>query len=130
MGFRASLRRSYRSWAGDAGGGVQAEDAEGAGGFADFDQGGFELGGGLGFDIEEELVFPGAAVDGAAFDFLQVDAVFCERLERGEQCAGAVGEAHGDGHLACVWRRRLRFVDGAQQHKAGEIFGVVLNVGG
>ena len=28
--------------------------------------------------------------------------MFCERLERGEEGAGAVGEAHGEGNFAGV----------------------------
>jgi len=77
-----------------------------AGGLADGSEGGFELRGGVGFDVDEELVFPGAAVDGAAFDFLEVDAVFGEGFEGGQERAGAVGEAHGDGHFAGVGRWR------------------------
>ena len=96
---------------------------------ADFGKGAFELGGGVGFDVQEELVFPGAAVDGAAFDFLQVDAVFGEGFERGEERAGAVCQAHGDGHFVRVRRRRRRFVGGAEEDKASEIFSVVLDVG-
>jgi hypothetical protein len=88
------------------------------------------LGGGVGFDVEEELIFPGPAVDGAAFDFLKVDAVFGERFERGEERAGAVSEAHGDRHFVRVGRRRLRFVGGAKEDEPGEIFSVVLDVGG
>lgn len=101
-----------------------------AGGLAGFGEGEFELGGGVGFDVEKELVLPGAAVDGAAFDFLEVDAVFCEGFERGEEGAGAVGEAHGDGHFAGGGRWRSGFGCRTQQDEAGEIFWVVLDVGG
>ncbi len=66
-------------------------------------------------------------MDGAAFDFLEVDAVPCEGLKRGEKCAGAVGEAHGDGHLARVRDRRIGFGGAAEQEKTGEIFVVVLD---
>ena len=97
---------------------------------ADLAQGGFELCGGVGFEVEKELVFPGAAVNGTAFDFLEVDAVFGEGLERGEQGAGTVGEAHGDGHFVGVRQRRLRFARGSQKKKAGEIFCIVLEIGG
>jgi hypothetical protein len=65
------------------------------------------LGGGVGFDVQEKLIFPGAAVDGAAFDFLEVDAVFGERFKRGEERAGAVCQAHGDGYFVRVGSRRL-----------------------
>lgn len=101
-----------------------------AGGLADFGEGGFELGGGVGFDVEEELVLPRAAVNGAAFDFLEVDAVLGEGLERGEECAGAVGKTHGDGHFVGVGGRGRGFGGGPEKEEAGEIFGVVLNVGG
>jgi hypothetical protein len=125
-----ALCTAFERWGGGAGGGVEAEDAEVAGGHADFGEGGFELERRIGFDVEEELVFPGTTVDGAAFDFLQVDAVFCKRLERGEERAGAVGEAHGDGHFASVRWRQPRFVGGAEEDEASEIFGVVLKAGG
>ena len=97
---------------------------------ADFGKSGIELGGGVGFEIEEKLVFPGAAVDGAAFDFLQVDAVFCERIERSKERARTVGQAHGDGHFARIGQRRLRFACWAEEDKAGEVLGVVLDGGG
>ena len=56
--------------------------------------------------------------------------MFGEGLERGEKCAGAVGEAHGDGHFVGVGRRRCSLGGGAEEEEAREIFGVVLNVGG
>jgi len=118
------------SYAGSTRGGIETEDAEVAGGLADFGKSGIELGGGVGFNIEEKLVFPGATVDGAAFDFLQVDAVFCERLERGEQGARTVGQAHGHGHFARIRQRRLRFACWTEEDKAGEVLGVVLDGGG
>lgn len=124
--FPFSFRRCGRV----AGGGVEAEDAEIAGGLADFGQGEVELRGGVGFDVEEELVFPGTTVDGAAFDFLEVDAVFGEGLERSKERAGAVGEAHGEGHFAGVRSGRWGFGGGAKEYEAREIFGVVLDVGG
>lgn len=68
-------------------------------------------------------------MDGAAFDFLQVDAVLSEGLERGKKRPGAVGQAHGDGHLVGLGRGGRSFGSGAQQKKAGEIFGVVLDAG-
>ena len=103
---------SFGSWGGGAGGDVEAKDAEVASGHADFGQGGFELRGGVGFDVEEELVFPRTAVDGAAFDFLQVDAVFCEWFERGKERAGTVGQAHGDRHFVSVGRGWFYFGGG------------------
>jgi len=118
------------SWRWGAGGGVEAEDAKFAGSVACSGEGGFELGRGVGFDVEEELVFPGAAVDGPAFDFLQVDAMFGERLERGEERARAVGKAHGDGHFVSAGCGRVVFGRGAEQEKAREVFGIVLDIGG
>jgi len=79
-----------------ASGRVKTEDAEVAGGLADFGQGGFELRGRVGFYIDEKLVLPGAAVNGAAFDFEKVDAEAAKGFQRGEQCARTVGEAQGD----------------------------------
>lgn len=85
------IRLRFRSWGGGARGGIETEDAQIAGGFADFRESGFELRRRIGFDIQKKLVFPGAAVDRAALDFLEIDTVFCEGLEGSEQCAGAVG---------------------------------------
>ena len=63
------------------GGDVGAEDAKFAGGGADFGEGGSELGCRGGIDVEEKLVFPWAAVDGAALDFQKVDSVSGEGLK-------------------------------------------------
>jgi len=76
------------------------------------------------------LVFPGTAVDGTAFDFLEVDTVFSEGFKGSEQSAGAMCEAHGDGHFVRVGWRRLRFVDRTKEKEASEIFSIVLDVGG
>ena|SRR5580704_10986906 len=126
------MQRSWpsRSWVGVASGGIETEDAKIAGGQADFGQGGFELGGRVGFHIDEKLVLPGAAVNGAAFDFEEIDAEAAEGFQRGEQGAGTVSETQGDGHFVCVSSRRRGFRGGTKQEKAGEIFGVVLDVGG
>src|SRR5204863_513904 len=64
---------------------VAAEDAEFAGGGADFGEGGIETGGCLGFDVDEKLIFPGAAVDGTAFDLEEIDSVLGKGLEGGEE---------------------------------------------
>jgi hypothetical protein len=53
-----------------------------------------------------------------------------ERFERSEESAGAMGEAHGDGHFAGVGSRRRSIASGTQKKKAGEIFSVVLDLGG
>ena len=71
-------------------GGVAAEDAEFAGGAADFGQGLIEARDVGGFDVDEKLIFPGAAVNRAAFDLKEIDAMLCEGFERGEERAGAV----------------------------------------
>ena len=89
----AGLARSSR---------VAAEDAEFRGGVADFREGLLEAGNFAGFDVDEKLILPGTAVDGTAFDLEQVDAVFGERFERGEERAGTVGQAHCKGNFACL----------------------------
>jgi len=63
-------------------GDVAAEDAEFAGGATDVSEGLVEAGNIAGFDIDEKLIFPGAAVNGAAFNLEQIHAVLRERLER------------------------------------------------
>src|SRR2546421_3717584 len=75
-------------------GGVAAEDAKFAGGGADFREGCIETGKCFGFDVDKKLIFPGAAVDGTAFDLKEIDSVLGKWLEGGEERAGAVGEAH------------------------------------
>ena len=60
---------------------VEAEGAEESGGRADFGEGGVDCVGGVGFDIQVELIFKRSAVDGAAFDFLEVDAVAGEGFD-------------------------------------------------
>ena len=118
------------NWVGVASGGIKTEDAKIASGLADFGQGGFELRGRVAFHIDEKLIFPGAAVNGAAFDFEKVDAEAAEGFQRGEQCTGAVGEAKGDGHFVRVSSGQRGFGGRSQQHKTSEIFGVVLDFGG
>ena len=54
---------------------VKAEDAQVAGGLPGVAQSGVELAGGIGLDVQKELVFERPAMDGPALDFLQVDAV-------------------------------------------------------
>ena len=63
-------------------GDVAAEDAEFAGGGTDVGEGSVESGNIAGFDINEKLVFPGAAVNGAAFNLQQIHAVLRERIQR------------------------------------------------
>src|SRR6267378_927900 len=60
-------------------GGVAAEDAEFAGDVSDFREGLVEPGDISGFEIDKELIFPRAAVDGAAFNFEQTCRVFQDR---------------------------------------------------
>jgi len=83
-------------------GGVAAEDAEFACGGADFGEGGIETSGCLGFDVDEKLIFPGAAVDGTAFDLEEIDSVLGKWLEGGKERAGAVGEAHRQRNFASL----------------------------
>ena len=83
----------------------------------------------VGFDLEDEAVGPGLAVNRAAFDFAEIDVVARERFERGEQRAGAMRELHRDGHFARVGGGRdsggIGFAP--QQDETREIFGVVLD---
>src|SRR5207302_3906484 len=62
-------------------GNVTAEDTEFAGGGADFIQRLFEPGNIACFDVNEKLVFPGAAMNRTAFNLEQIDAVPGKRLE-------------------------------------------------
>jgi len=125
-----ALWRSFWSCSGVASGGIEAEDAEVAGGLADLGKSGFELRRRVGFYVDEKLIFPGAAMNGTAFNFEEIDAEAAERFERGEQCAGAVGEAQGDGHFVRVRSGQRGFGGGTQQDKASEILGVILDVVG
>lgn len=84
------------------GGNVAAEDAEFAGGFANFSKGFFEPGEVGSFDVDEELVFPRAAVDGTAFNLEQIHAVLREGLEGGKERSRAMREAHGKRDFAGV----------------------------
>jgi len=83
-------------------GGVEAEDAEVVGGFAGFGERGVEEFGFVGFNLEDEAVGPGLAVDWSAFDFAEIDVVAREGFESREQRAGSVRELHCDGHFARV----------------------------
>ncbi len=70
-------------------------------------------------------------MDGAAFDFLQVDAVAGEGFKSGEERAGFMSEAKGDRHLVGFGRCELRRLRGRnEQNEAREIFGIVVNVFG
>ena len=123
--FCGEFERSRRS-AGS--GAVAAEDAEFAGGGADCGESLIEASDIAGFDVDKKLVFPGAAVNGAAFDFEQIHTVSCEWLERGKERTRTVSEAHGQRNFAGVGREpgsRLFFRN--EQNETGEIFGIVLN---
>ena len=78
---------------------VEAENAEKACGAADFGESSIQLAGRFRQEIKKELIDPGRAMDGAAFNFHQIDAVTGERLKRGEECAGFMREAESDGHF-------------------------------
>lgn len=95
-------RTGSEKWRGVRSGDVAAEDAEFAGGGADFGKGLVEASDIGGFDVDEELVFPGTAVDRAAFDLQQIHTVFGERFEGGEKGARAVSEAHGQRDFAGI----------------------------
>ncbi len=63
-------------------GDVAAEDAEFAGGGTDVGEGSVESGNIAGFDIDEKLILPGAAVNGTALDLEEIYTVLRERLQR------------------------------------------------
>jgi len=79
--------------------GVKAKNTEEVRSAANFFESGVELVRRFGYEIEEELIDPGRAVNRAAFDFHQIDGMACERLERGEERAGLVRKAQSDGHF-------------------------------
>src|SRR5882724_11607938 len=110
---------------------IKAEDAEKSGGGADFGQGRVERRGRTGFNVEVELIFERPPVNGAAFDFLEVDAVPGEGFKSGEERARFVSEAQGKRHFVSYGRSELRRLRGRdEQNEAGEIFGIVVNVFG
>ena len=111
-----------------AGSAIEAEDAEIAGGFADFLQGLLQFFQVLGFDVDEELIFEGLAVDGAALDLQQIHTVIGKRFERSQQGSGLVSQTHGQRHFARV-RSAIFFCfgRGQKQHESREILGIVLN---
>ena len=70
-------------------------------------------------------------MDGAAFDFLEIDAVAGEGFEGGEERAGFVSEAQGKRHFVGLGRSELRRLRGRnEQNEAREVFGIVVNVFG
>ena len=70
-------------------------------------------------------------MDGAAFDFLQVDAVAREGFESGEKRAGFVGEAQSERHFIGFGRSELRGLRRRhEQNETREIFRIVVNVFG
>jgi len=79
--------------------GIKAENTEKVRSAANFFKSGVELVRRFGYEIEEELIDPGCAVNRAAFDFHQIDAVAGERIERGEERAGLVRKAQSHGHF-------------------------------
>src|SRR6266699_3243734 len=108
--------------------GVASEHAQFAGGFAHFGESVVEAGGLFGFQVNEELVFPGAAVNRPALDLEQVYSVLGKRPERSKQGAGTMREAHGEGGFAGSFRWPPRsFLVRHQKNETREIFGVVLD---
>lgn len=70
-------------------------------------------------------------MDGAAFNFLEVDAVAGERFECGKESARFVGEAQGERHFIGLRQGMLCDLCGRdKQDEASEIFGIVVNVFG
>ena len=78
---------------------VKAENAKKIRSVAHVRKSSMELSGRLGQEIEEELVDPGCAMNGAAFDFHQIDAVARKGLEGGKERAGFVRKTESDGHF-------------------------------
>src|SRR6266567_9160629 len=90
-----------------------------------------QVGGVLGFHVNEELIFPGAAVNGPAFDFEQIYSVFRKRLEGGGQRTWTMCEAHGERRFpgfTCEPRGRLFFR--YQKDEAREVFSIILDMFG
>src|SRR5689334_21159720 len=107
---------------------VAAEDAEFAGGFAYFREGLVQVGSIFCFQVNEELVFPGAAVNRAAFNLQQIYSMFCERLEGGKERTRPMREAHGEGSFAGILcEPRARFFFRHKKYEACEILRVVLD---
>ncbi len=71
----------FRDW-------IEAENAEELRRAVDFSDSSFELGVRFGYHIEKELIHPGSAMNRAAFDLHQVDAVTGKGLEGSEERSG------------------------------------------
>jgi len=70
-------------------------------------------------------------MNGATFNFEQVDGVVGKRLERGKQGAGTVSEAKRNGHLTGGGRGKFfGTLRGKQEDEACEIFRIVVDVFG
>ena len=111
-----------------ASGSKAAQDAQLTSGPARLLQGLFERIMVIGFDIQIELILEGLAVDGAALDFEEIDAVFGEGLKGGKEGAGLVSEAHGQGDFCGTWLAKLHGLIGREkQDEAGEVFRVILD---
>src|SRR4029077_13998932 len=111
-----------------AGGAIEAQDAEIAGGGANFPEGLLQFFKVFGLNIDVELVFKGLAVDGAAFDLQQIYAMIGKGFEGSEQSAGLVSQAHGQRHLARVRGAVIFGLGGRQeQNESREILRVILN---
>jgi hypothetical protein len=126
---RLAIRQKRPRRLGAGSGFVAAENAEFAGSGADFGESLVEASGVGRFNVDEKLVFPGAAVDRAAFDFEQIDGVLGERLKRSKECARTMRETHGKRNLASFGgepRAGLVFRD--EKNEASKILGVVVNV--
>src|SRR5207245_10476905 len=108
---------------------LAAEDADFAGSLAHVREGAVEPSDIASLDIDEKLILPGPAVNGATLNLQQIDAVFGQRFEGSKERAGTVGEAHGEGGFAGLGGDpRCGVFFGKEKNEAGEIFGVVLEV--
>jgi len=75
----------------------------------------FELILATGFDIQIELILERLAMDRAALDFEEIDAVFGEWLKGSKEGAGLVSEAHGQRDFGGAGLAKLHGLVGAEE---------------
>lgn len=108
---------------------VETEKTDLSRGLAGFDEGLVKASRVMGFQIDKKLIFPGSAVNWAAFDLEKVDTVFRERVKECEKGSGAMSEPHGQGHFVSIERVEFGCSRGGdQKNEASEIFGIVLDI--
>jgi hypothetical protein len=87
------------SRSGKAGGRVHPKTAELACRSSNFRKSRIELGGGIGFYIDEKLINPGTAGNGAAFNFHEIDAMPGKWFECSEKRSRFVRKTKGERHF-------------------------------